>query len=102
MPKGRVGQTLDRSQSRGAQDGGFCSLPTPVRSNLRVRQLHQDDTDEFRTSEDGQMNEERRLQENEVEGELVRGDDYGENRLEANTNEEDGWALAEEHEDNPG
>ena len=37
--------------------------------------------------------------ENEVEGKLVRGDGHGENRLEASTNEEDGWTLAEEHED---
>ena len=37
--------------------------------------------------------------ENEVEGELVRGDDHGETRPEANMNEEDGWALAEERED---
>ena len=36
---------------------------------------------------------------NEVEGELVRGDGHGENRLEASTNEEEGWTLAEEHED---
>ena len=44
------------------------------------------------------MNEERRMRRNEVDGELVRGDDRGENRLEANTNEEDVWTLAEEHE----
>ena len=29
----------------------------------------------------------------------MRGDGHGENRLEANTNEEDDWTLAEEHED---
>ena len=37
--------------------------------------------------------------ENEVEGELVRRDDHGKNRLEASTNEEDCSTLAEEHED---
>ena len=30
---------------------------------------------------------------------LSAGDGHGENRLEASTNEEDGWTLAEEHED---
>ena len=61
--KGRLGQSLDRSQSRGA--------------------------DERRTSN----------AESEVEGEFVRRDGHGKNRLEASTNEEDGWTLAEEHED---
>ena len=37
--------------------------------------------------------------ENEVEGELVRGDGHGDNRLEESTNEENGWTQAEEHED---
>ena len=37
--------------------------------------------------------------ENEVEGELVRGDGHGEKRLEASTNEEGGCTPAEEHED---
>ena len=79
--KGRLGQPLDRSQSQGAQD----------------------DTDELdRTLEDRYERrwvDERRTSnaENEVEGELVHG--HGENRLEASTNEEDGWTLAEEHED---
>ena len=62
--KGRLGQPLDRSQSRGAQD----------------------DTDELdRTWEDQDERrwaDERRTSnaENEVEGELVRGDGHGENR----------------------
>ena len=34
--------------------------------------------------------------ENEVEGELVCGDGHGEKRLEASTNEEDGWTPAED------
>ena len=73
---------MDRSQSRDAQD----------------------DTDELdRTSEDQDMRrwvDERRTSnaENEIEGDLMRGDDHGKNRMEANTNEEDGWTLAEEHE----
>ena len=81
--KGRLGQPLDRSESRGAQD----------------------DTDELDCSWEEQ-DERRRVDErrtsnaeNEVECELVRGDGHGENRLEACTNEEDGWTLAEEHED---
>ena len=95
---------MDRSQSRGAQDGGLLvtnSSPTELASKV----VAQDDTDELdRTWED--QDERRRADErrtsnaeNEVEGELVRGDGHGENRLEANTNEEDGWTLAEEHED---
>ena len=103
LPKGRFGQSLDRSQSRGAQDGGLLvtnSRPTELASKV----VAQDDTDELdRMCED--QDERRRADErrtsnaeNEVEGELVRGDDHGENRLEANTNEEDVWTLAEEHE----
>ena len=81
--KGRLGQPMDGSQSRGAQD----------------------DTDELdRTLEDQDERrraDERRMSnaENEVECELVRGKRHGENRLEASTNEEDGWTPAEEHED---
>ena len=104
LPKGRLGQSLDRSQSRGPQDGGrpvTNSSPTELASKV----VSQDDTDELdRTLED--QDERRRADERrtsnaekEVEGELVRGDDHGENRLEASTNEEDGWTLAEEHED---
>ena len=99
LPKGRLGQSLDRSQSRGAQDGGLLvtnSSPTELASKV----VAQDDTDELdRTLED--QDERRRTSnaENEVGGEFVRGDSHGENRLEANTNEEDGSTLAEEHED---
>ena len=106
LPKGRLGQPLDRSQSRGAQDGGLFvtnSSPTELASKL----VAQDDSDELdRTRED--QDERRRADErrtsnaeNEVEGELVRGDGHGENRLEASTKEADGSALAEEHEDIP-
>ena len=95
-------QPLDRSQSRGAQDGGLLvtnSSPTKLASKV----VAQDDTDELdRTWEDRDERrpDERRTSnaENEVEDELVRGDGHGENRLEASTNEEDGWTLAE-HED---
>ena len=77
------------------------SSPTELASEV----VAQDDTDELdRTLED--QDERRRADErrtsnaeNEVEGELVRGDDHGENRMEASTNEEDAWTLAEEHED---
>ena len=103
LPKGRFGQPLDRSQSRGAEDGGLLatnSSPTEL-ANLVVAQ---DDTDELdRMCED--QDERRRANErrtsnaeNEVEGELVRRDDDGKTRLEASTNEECGWTLAEEHE----
>ena len=91
-------------QSRGAQDGGLPvtnSSPTELASKV----VAQDDTDELdRMCED--QDERRRANErrtsnaeNEVEGELVHGDGHGENRLEASTNEEDGWTLVEEHED---
>jgi len=92
--QGRLGQPLDRSQSRGAQDGGLLvtnSSPTELASKV----VAQDDTDELdRTWEDQDERrwaDERRTSnaENEVEGELVRGDGHGENRLEASTNEED-------------
>ena len=104
LSKRRLGQLLDRSQSRGAQDGDLFvtnSSPTEIASKV----VAQDNTDELdRTWKD--QDEQRRANkrrtsnaENEVEGELVRGEGHGENRLEANTNEEDGWTLAEEHED---
>ena len=104
LPKGRLGQPLDRSQSRGAQDSGLLvtnSSPTELASKV----VAQDDTDELdRTLED--QDERRRADErrtsnaeNEVEGEFVREDGHGENRLEASTNEEDGSTLTEEHED---
>ena len=66
----------------------------------------QDDTDELdrmlgEDQDERRTADERRTSnaENEVEGELVHGDGHGENRLAANTNEEDGSTLAEEHED---
>jgi len=92
--QGRLGQPLDRSQSRGAQDGGLLATnsgPTELASKV----VTQDDTDELdRTWEDQDERrwaDERRTSnaENEVEGEFVRGDGQGENRLEASTNEED-------------
>ena len=97
--KGRFGQPLDGSQSRGAQDGGLLvtnSSPTELASKA----VAQDDTDELdRTLED--QDERRRVDErrtsnagNEVEGELVHGDDHGKNRMEANTNKEVVWTLA--------
>ena len=104
LPKGRFGQPLDRSQSRGAQDGGLLvtnSSPTELASKA----VAQGDTDELdRTWKDQDERiraDERRTSkaENEVESELVNGDDHGENRMEASTNEEDAWTLAEEYED---
>ena len=73
---------MDRSQSRDAQND-IDELDRTLEDQDEQRRV-----DERRTSN----------AENEVEGELVRGDDHGENRLEASTNEEDVWALAEEHE----
>ena len=102
LPKGRFGQPLDRSQSRGAQDGGLLvtnSSPTELASKA----VAQGDTDELdRTWKDQDERiraDERRTSnaENDVENELVRGDDHGKTRLEASTNEEYGWTLAEEH-----
>ena len=102
--KGRLGQPLHRSQCRGAQDGGLLVTdysPTELASKV----VAQGDTDELdRTLEDQderrRANERRKSNaENEVEGEFVPGDGHGENQLEASTNEEDGWTLAEEHED---
>ena len=61
LPKGRLGQSLDRSQRRGAQDGGLLvtnSSPTELASKV----VHQDDTDELdRTWED--QDERRRADE---------------------------------------
>ena len=105
--KGRLGQTSDRSQGRRAQDGALLvtnSSPT----ELAKKVVAQDDTDELdRMCED--QDERRRADErrtsnaeNEVEGELVRGDGRGKNRLEANTNEEDVWTLPEEAREHPG
>ena len=93
LPKGRLGLALDRSQSSGAQHDGLLASEADA----------QDDTDKLnRTLED--QNERRRADErrtsnadNEVDGELVHRDGRGKNRLEANTNEEYGWTLAEEH-----
>ena len=44
------------------------------------------------------MNEERRMRRMRLRVELVRRDDHGKTRLEASTNDEYGWSLAEEHE----
>ena len=103
LPKGRFGQPLDRSQSRGAQDGGLLvtnSSPTELASKV----VAQDDTDELDRmceDQDEQIRADKRRTsnaENKVEGELVRRDDHGKTRPEASTNEEYGWTLAEEHE----
>ena len=104
LPKGRLGQSLDRFQSRGAQDGGLLvtnSGPTELASKV----VAQDDTDELdrmcEVRDARRRADERRTSnaENEVEGELVHGDGHGKNRMEANTNEEVVWTLAEEYED---
>ena len=63
--------------------------------------MHRDDTDELdrmRENQDEQRwVDERRTSnaENKVEGELVRSDDHGRTRPEANTIEELVWTLAE-------
>ena len=76
------------------------SSPTEPTSKV----VAQDDTDELdRMCKD--QDERRRAEErtsnadNEVEGELVHGDGDGKNRMEANTNQEVVWTLAEKHED---
>ena len=76
------------------------SSPTELASKV----VAQDDTDELnrtlKDQDERRRADERRTSnsENEIEEELVRGDDHGENRLEASTNEEDGTTQAEEHE----
>ena len=104
MRKGRLEQPLDLSQGRDTQDGGLLvtnSGPTELASKA----IAQDDTDEldctWRDQYERRRADERRTsnEENEVEGELKRGDDHGKNRMEATTNEEDSWTLAEKHED---
>ena len=103
LPKGRIEQPLDGSQSRGAQDGILLttnSSPTDLASEA----VAQNDTDELdrmlEDQDERRRADERRTSnaENEVEFELVHGDGHGK-RMEANTNEEVVWTLAEEHED---
>ena len=102
--KGRLGQPLDRSQSSGAQHDGLLVINSSP-TELARKAVAQNDIDELdRTLEDqGERRwaDERRTlnAENEIEGELVRGDDHGENRLQVSTNEEDCSTLAEEYED---
>ena len=104
LPKGRIEQPLDRSQSRGAQDGILLitnSSPTELASKA-VAWNDIDELDRMLEDQDERRRaDERRTPnvENEVEGELVRGDVHGKNRTEANTNEEVVWTQAEEHED---
>ena len=64
--KGRLGQPLDRSQSRGAQDGGLLvtnSSPTELASKAVARTILTSwiVLGKIRTSEEGRMNEERRM-----------------------------------------
>ena len=103
LPKGRIEQPLDRSQSRGAQDV-ILLITNSSPTELASKGVAQNDIDELdRMLED--QDERRRVDErrtsnaeNEVEFELVHGDGHGK-RMEANTNEEVVWTLAEEHED---
>ena len=101
--EGRLGQPLDRSQSSDAQHDNLLVINSSP-TELASKAVAQDDTDELdRTLEDQDERrwaDERRTSnaENEVEGELMRGDDHGRNRMEASTNEEDSWTLAEKHE----
>ena len=104
MSKGRIDQPLDRSQSRGAQDG-ILLITNSIPTELASKAVAQDDTDELdRTWKDQDERiraDERRTSnaENEVEGELVRRDDHGKTRPEASTIEAYGWTLVEEYED---
>ena len=104
LPKGRLGQSLDRSQSRGAQDADLLvtnSSPTELASKVAFRTTLTSWIVRWKDQDERRRADERRTSnaENEAEGELVRGDGHGENRLEASTKEEDGSTLAEEHED---
>ena len=104
LPKGRIEQPLDRSHSRGAQDGILLvtnSCPTELASKV----VAQDDTDELdrmcKDQDEQRWVDERRTPkaENEVEGELVRRDDHGKTPPEASTIEVYGWRLVDEYED---
>ena len=103
MPKGRIEQPLDRSQSRGAQEG-FLLITNSSPTELASKAVVQNDIDELdrmlEDQDERRRADERRTSnaENEVEFELVHGDGHGK-RMEANTNEEVVWTLAEEHED---
>ena len=74
------------------QDGDLLVTNSSL-TELASKAVAQDDTDDLdRTLEDQDerrwADERRTLNvENEVEGKLLRGDDHGENRLEASTNE---------------
>ena len=85
LPKGRIEQPLDRSQSRGAQDG-ILLVTNSSPTELASKAVAQHDIDES----------DRML---EDQGELVYGDGHGKNRMEANTNEKVVWTLAEEYKD---
>ena len=85
-------------------DSPWIDLKAVVPRLALSKVVTQDDTDELdRTWKDQDERiraDERRTSnvENEVESELMNGDDRRENRMEASTNEEYGWTLAEEHE----
>ena len=102
--KGRLGQPLDRSQSIDAQHDVLLVINSSP-TELASKAVAQNDINELdRTLEDQDERrwaDERRTSnaENEIEGELMRGDDHGKNRMEVSTNEEDSWTLAEKHED---
>ena len=91
-PKGRFGQPLDRSRSSDAQHDGLLVINSSP-TELASKAVAQDDTDELDRSLEDQDErrwaDERRTSnaENEVEGELMRGDDHRKNRMEASTNE---------------
>ena len=103
LSKGRIEQPLDRSQSRGAQDG-ILLITNSIPTELASKEVAQDDVDELdrmRENQDEQRwVDERRTSnaENEVEGELVRSDDHGKTRQEARTIEAYGWTIVEEYE----
>ena len=88
LPKGRLGQPLDRSQSRGAQDGILLitnSSPTELASRAAAQNGINELNRTLEDQDERRRTDERRTStaENEVEGELMRGDDHGKNRMEA-------------------
>ena len=95
---------MDRSWIDLKAEDGVLLVTNSSPTELASKVVAQDDTDELnrrlKDQDERRRADERRTSnsDNEIEGELVRGDDHGENRLEASTNEEDGTTLAEEHE----
>ena len=89
LSKGRIEQPLDRSQSRGAQDG-ILLITNSIPTELASKAVAQDDTDELDRMRENQ-DEQRWVDEREKIMERT--------RPEASTIEAYGWTQVEEYED---